>query len=102
MPSRTLPPPALPKDLPTSAQWLAGEGAGSWFVLDLSSERVLHAERFDSSGRPECSGKFNLVGDHVPDLSIPLRVTYPSHCAVVTLAQDDRVFKFARVLEGIV
>jgi hypothetical protein len=98
MTSRTLPPPALPDNLPTNAQWLAGEGAGSWFVLDLKSARILYAERFDPSGRLECAGSFKLLSERMPDLSIPLSVTYPSHCATVTLAQRDSVFKFARAV----
>ena len=96
MPSRTLPPPELPATLPVNAQWLAGKGAGSWFVLDLSRERIAHVDRFDPNGRLECSGSFDLLGNEVPDLSVPLRLTYPSHCAVVSLAQGDRVFKFVR------
>ncbi len=99
MRSRTLPPPALPESLSVHAQWLAGEGAGSWFVLDLSRERIVHVDRFDPNGRLECSGSFDLVGNDVPNLSVPLRVTYPSHCAVVSLAQGDRVFTFVRAFQ---
>lgn len=98
MPSRTLPPPALPNNMPASAQWLAGEGAGSWFVLDLKNARILYAERFDPNGRLECAGSFELRSEQMPDLSIPLHVTYPSHCATVTLAQRDSVFKFVRAV----
>lgn len=83
----TLPAPELPSNLPDHAQWLAGEGAGSWFVLDLDSIDSYKVARYDPEGKLECSGLFVVQEASFFDSSKPFRVTYLSHCQKVTLIQ---------------
>ena len=87
--SRTLPAPALPAGSPLHAQWLAGEGAGSWFVVTPAETGVLLVDRCDPQGRSECRGRFVVADGSISfDPAKPYVVTYPSHCAVLTLLQD--------------
>lgn len=90
----TLAKPSLPTNLPTSAQWLAGEGAGSWFVLS-KNDTIYTIDRYSSDGRLECNGFF-LCQDHSFDFHLPFHVTYLSHCQTVTIIQDDRKIIFER------
>ncbi|QQR86960.1 MAG: hypothetical protein IPJ76_01665 [Flavobacteriales bacterium] len=92
---RTLPAPLRPAHVPADAQWLAGEGAGSWFVLRWS-DGLLHAERLSPCGDTECQGLYMLSCADMPDLSERVEVTYPSHCAVITVLQSGRSFTYRR------
>lgn len=92
----TLSAPLRPSKVPADARWLAGEGAGSWFVLRWT-DSLLHAERLSPEGDRECQGLFKLSSADKPDLSAPVEVTYPSHCALITLLQSDRTFTYRRV-----
>jgi hypothetical protein len=38
--NKTLTAPSLPKNLSNKAQWLAGEGAGSWFEINELDEAL--------------------------------------------------------------
>lgn len=84
-----------PAHVPTDAQWLAGEGAGSWFVLRWAGA-TLNAERLSPDGVTECQGTFNLSSAGTPDLSAPMEITFPSHCALITLRQSGRSFTYRR------
>lgn len=83
-----LPAPELPDNLPTQAKWLAGEGAGSWFVI-LEEDMQFRVQRYSPKGMLECSGVFN--SDNELNLNEEYKVTYPSHCAKVTLIQYGKL-----------
>jgi hypothetical protein len=90
-----LPAPARNENIPENAQWLSGEGAGSWFNLDgYNSE--LKVTRYSPEGNIECDGIFvNQQG--LSGLSIQkLRLSHPSDCRAITLTNGDRLFKFER------
>lgn len=93
--STVLPPPALPASLPTHALWLAGEGAGSWFVLTNApkTESLYLMHRYDPQGRLECRGLFitdaNSSGFNINE---PYTMSYPSHCVRLTVLQQGQVF----------
>ena len=92
----TLAQPERSPNIPDSAQWLSGEGAGSWFTYELQNSRVRFT-RYSPDGSMECSGLFeaqNNTGD-VPDNSF--RITYPSNCKEVSLVSKARVLRFVRV-----
>lgn len=90
-----LPAPPLPERLPAHAKWLAGEGAGSWFViapLPQASE-FFSVERTDPTGHVECRGIFLCDATSTAfDVSLPFSITYPSHCAMVKVVQAGQVF----------
>lgn len=82
---KTLKAPGLPNPLPLHAKWLAGEGAGSWFVIEQHGSNFL-VNRYSPTGELECSVQME------PDLSVNLDLEYeflfPSHCAKITLLQN--------------
>jgi len=94
----TLPPPPRPDSLPESAQWLAGEGAGSWFVIAKTRKKNYYKiSRFSPVGKLECKGIFTQ--DHNIedfDIELPYKITYLSHCAQVTVVQNGIEFRFNR------
>jgi hypothetical protein len=89
--SRTLTAPKLPNNLNSSVQWLAGEGAGSWFEISLE-ERFYRINRYSDLGVLECTNLFKTSKDF--NLQAQYTITYPSHCARVTVVQNLNKFVF--------
>ena len=79
--------PNLPKNLPGQAKWLSGEGAGSWFVVEKIIENQFQVSRYSPDGKIECKNTFqsNRLFNPIQEYEI----TYPSHCAKVTILQSD-------------
>ena len=51
--------PNKPTNLTENAQWLSGEGAGSWFVISSTTgKEVFFIARFSPEGKLECEGSF--------------------------------------------
>lgn len=92
----TLTPPKLPKHLPSSAQWLAGEGVGSWFVIK-HEQNTFYMERYSATGVLECSGKMIQSSGHNLDFSVPFQVLYKSNCRQIYLQQLDQIHIFKKV-----
>lgn len=91
--TKILPAPVRPHHLDTSAQWLAGEGAGSWFIISKLKESSLYEiSRFSPKGKLECGSVF--ISDKMLDLASDYEITYPSHCSTVTVIQNKEVIKF--------
>lgn len=79
-------PEKLPANLPKSVNWLAGEGAGSWFLIEKTLvENQFTVSRFSPEGTLECSGVFST--DTPFDLNDTYHLDYPSHCKQVTVIQ---------------
>ncbi len=93
----TLPSPALPSNLPPTAQWLAGEGAGSWFVIEQKTGANFWVGRFDPTGKSECAGVFQCSGNGCLDVHSAFVVTYLSHCQKVTVVQNNKTVILERV-----
>ncbi|GAF03308.1 DUF6695 family protein [Saccharicrinis fermentans] len=81
----TLPQPPKHPNIPEDAQWLAGEGAGSWFHVE-TEKALLKITRYSPSATIECTGFYDSkkVYSHWVDLHA-CTVTYPSHCHRVTI-----------------
>lgn len=94
--SNTLPKPVMPDCIPTSCQWLAGEGAGSWFYISPLSGNVWHVVRYSDAGVVECEGDFEMLESKSFDEQAAFSMTYPSHCAVVSIVQNDEVITLQR------
>lgn len=88
---KILPSPVRPNHLPESALWLAGEGAGSWFVLTKNLNNTFKIVRYSPKGNLECEGVF--FTEQMLNLSSNFEIIYPSHCAVVTLLQGNEKIK---------
>lgn len=90
----TLVSPHLPNNLPATAQWLAGEGAGSWFVFEFNEPHPV-ISRFSADGNLECIGFF-VCKSHDFEASKPFQITYLSHCQQVTVIQNGEKKMFLR------
>jgi hypothetical protein len=94
----TLPQPVRHPNIPENAQWLSGEGAGSWFDCDFE-EGFLRVTRYAPDGVIECKGVYrSAIGSKHENIVLP-SVDYPSNCLEVTLNHDGKRLKFQRIFE---
>ena len=91
---KVLPEPDRPTNVESHAQWLAGEGAGSWFVIEQHVQGV-RIKRYSPNGKLECVGLFE--GSLPFDGTRPYQIDYPSHCARVTVVQGSQRIQFIRI-----
>ncbi len=91
---KVLPEPKRPENIAANAQWLAGEGAGSWFLVQ-QHEGKFQVKRYAPSGNLECEGLFE--GPALFNAMKSYKVDYPSHCAKVTIVQEGRTMCFVRI-----
>lgn len=90
-----LPQPELPSNLPDSAIWLSGEGAGSWFVVNPTiAKDQFHISRYAPSGALECEGLFSPREIQL-DLNKDFQLTYPSFCNIITIKQGINTITLA-------
>ena len=92
---KILPRPALPAHLPSTAKWLSGEGAGSWFVIEQANDTQYKITRFSPEGLVECKGLFKVNIAKV-EIEKEFEITYPSHCATVSILQGKEKIIFKR------
>lgn len=94
----TLPEPIRPEQLSEKAQWLAGEGAGSWFLIEETQQKsTFKITRYSPKGVIECEGNFVIeTTTKQLNLNKPYKFIHLSHCAFVHIEQDGVVFKLIR------
>ncbi len=94
----TLPQPKRPENIPESAQWLAGEGAGSWFYIkNVSNENEFEIQRFSPDGFMECKGIFEARNKHsILELNKSFKFVHLSHCAFMHIQQGNKIIKLIR------
>jgi hypothetical protein len=93
----TLPPPERHPNIPENAQWLAGEGAGSWFHIEPDNT-VLKVTRFSPMGAMEFTGQFEQKSS--PGLSIDNKaftISYPSNYKNIIIKLDEQEVYFCRI-----
>lgn len=86
--------PDRPNNVSKHAHWLAGEGAGSWFNIEHMNDNYLVC-RFSDTGSLECQGRFK-TSTHF-DITKSYKITFPSHCAKVTVVQNDEKIVFTPI-----
>ncbi len=92
----TLPPPERYPNIPEKAQWLSGEGAGSWFVFDIENT-LLRVTRYSIYGIVECTGLYeNKDAITLLRNQNSYQITFPSNCKTVSLKVNDTEIKFHR------
>ncbi len=94
----TLSKPERPPHLPSDAHWLAGEGAGSWFVLDYGNQE-LYVKRYTADGKLEGETALPLLKGKMPQPEDPIKLTYPSNLRVITLELDGTYIQFNKPVE---
>ena len=84
--------PIKPNNIPNKAQWLAGVGAGSWFVIEIDLKKY-RIKRFSPEGILECDRLFIVDKDDF-DINIEYQFTYLSHCKECTIIQNNKNYRF--------
>jgi hypothetical protein len=90
----TLPQPEKHPDVPENAQWLAGEGAGSWFhIVPLNSG--IAVTTYSPAGLREFSESFfnENIQTQILDMKAVI-ISYPSHGRLITLKYKDQYIGF--------
>ncbi|MGD9328745.1 MAG: hypothetical protein PVH48_07225 [Cyclobacteriaceae bacterium] len=91
----TLQIPAKVSSIPPDAQWLAGEGAGSWFHIEQAGTRFI-INRYNELGDMECTGFFIRLGEFKIILTKPFKFIHISHCDQVTIMQYGKKITLKR------
>jgi Family of unknown function (DUF6695) len=73
--------------IPEKAQWLSGEGAGSWFSF-AEKNKQLEINRYSHDGILECSGYYKSKEDTLSFLKNKFNITYPSNCREITIINN--------------
>lgn len=93
---KTLQIPIKRPSVPSNAQWLAGEGAGSWFYIEQAGTRF-RISRYNEHGDQECAGFFIIQGRIDFTLSKPFKFVHLSHCNQVTIKQYGKTICLKRI-----
>lgn len=95
----TILPPEKPSNVPESAQWLSGQGAGVWFYIEAAAEQHQYfIQRYSAHGQLDCEGLFQLEGaDIVFDINKAYSFAHISHCAKCRIEQNDVIVVFNRI-----
>lgn len=95
----TLPQPIRHTNVPEEAQWLSGEGAGSWFAFAIK-DSLLKVTRYSPQGIVECSGLYeNKDALDLLRNNSNYSLRYPSNCKVVSLKVKGMDVQFQRASE---
>lgn len=92
----TIQAPSRDSEIPENAQWLGGEGAGSWFNF-VPENSQLKVTRYAPDGKVECTGFYKNLSAPANFSNHHFQITYPSNCKVVSLKNQDTVLQFERV-----
>jgi len=91
-----LPKPNLPSRLAKHAQWLSGEGAGSWFVLEHLDENLFKLSRYSPCGDYECESLFKKPS-FIFNINEEYKITFPSHCSKLSVIQNSQFISFKSI-----
>lgn len=89
---KTLDAPKRPNNLFDKAHWLAGEGGGSWFDIEVCTG-FLRVRKFSPTGKKESDGIFSNDIDF--DIMSSYDITYPTNSNILSIEQNDRKFFFS-------
>lgn len=89
----TLKSPPRHQDIPENAQWLSGEGAGSWFHIAFNEPNYL-ISRYNPEGKPECTGLFKIYANRAFNIDSSYHFIHLSHCNKINILQNGQIFQF--------
>ena len=88
--------PERNSNIPSRAQWLSGEGAGSWFYLEIEN-KVLKSTRYSSEGIIEWISFYKTTKNKTEILNSKFEITYPSNCKIMSVFSNEKVISFESV-----
>lgn len=92
-------PPIRQVDIPKTAQWLAGQGCGSWFNIkyeDVSGNYII--TRLSPEGKKEFKGEFRTEHSIEFCIDCPFSFTYLSHFKECNILQHGQKIKFKNII----
>ena len=93
---KTLQSPMKHASVPEKAQWLAGEGAGSWFHIEQVDKQYT-VTRFDRDGQVECRSVFNSSNLQDVRLFEKYEFVHPCHCKEMIILQNNLRIVLSRI-----
>lgn len=92
----TIHPPELPDSIPNHAQWLLGQGAGTWFCIDKTDQiNRYNIKRFSPEGELDCDRIFSIENNgSIFDIKESYQFVHISHCEKCRIQQHGVVFIF--------
>jgi hypothetical protein len=92
----TITAPELPVSIPSNAQWLLGQGAGTWFSIAVTSNsNQYQIKRFKPVGDLDCDRIFEIEDNGaVFDINKKYEFTHISHCSKCSITQNETIFVF--------
>ena len=90
---QTLAEPIRPSSVPVQAQWLSGEGSGSWFAIEQNLD-TFKISRYSPEGFLECQSQFSISNSKEFNVNHPYRVDHLSHCEKVVCIQNKNRIVF--------
>lgn len=91
----TLEQPIKNEKIPKNAQWLSGEGSGSWFSINQHNE-YYKISRYSPDSDLECSGVFKVSNFNSFNINLPFQIEHLSHCQNVIVNQSGKIIIFNR------
>lgn len=92
----TLEQPTKNDKIPENAQWLSGEGSGSWFSINQVLENF-RISRYSPEGELECDGLFKVFDNNSFNINLPFQIDHLSHCQSVVVKQSENKIAFKRL-----
>jgi len=90
--------PNKPINIPNTSQWLAGQGAGSWFHISEKENNHLYLiSRFTPNGELEFEAEFILDGNEYFCVDCVHAFTYLSHFKQCKILQHGQEFVFKNI-----
>jgi hypothetical protein len=86
----TFPAPERHPNVPEDAQWLSGEGYGSWYAVSTNGD-ILELIEYGPQGKFESRAFFKMVVQFQPTETY--RITYPSNCKILSIKQKERLLQ---------
>jgi len=81
--------------IPENAQWLSGEGAGSWFSF-AEKNNLLEVNRYSPEGTLECTSFYQHREDTLSFLKNKFEISYPSNCREITIINNGEKVRLNR------
>jgi len=92
----TLPAPGRELKIPESAQWLSGEGAGSWYHLEYSRQ-LTTVSRYSPDGLIESVWQFEPLPTESLPQSKMLTITYPTDARGISLKNGKGIIRLNKL-----
>ena len=90
--------PIKPENVPEGAQWLAGQGSGSWYYLEKNHLSSFYKiSRYSPDGIPEFENDYIVQNDNDFCDTCPYVFTYLSHHLECNILQHGGVYTFKRI-----